>query len=762
MKIKRLTAVIAAISIAAAMLTGCQDGKKEVQTQNSKKTDTDIVADTSANKKENTAMGRYVEKTIELPQMAEGQNETIIGMVKNHEGTIVLYSYRAEDNCYLNYSLQGDGSWSVQDAQWLNETAAKDKGSVWQVSQGDDNQTYAWYRDGSYNSTIVHSPDGIQGQDTPMTFKKEESVNGFKVLQNGDILVSFFLSGSVKSVLYDKTDRSTKMEFEHGDNSSDNFCNSMDVEGNKFLTISEDNKGYIVYNTETGEKTEEIKEGISGITEYFIQIAEDGNYYLLNSEGLQHLTEQGSILETIIDGSLNSMGIPGNSVKSFVVGNQEDYYVLFGDEQSNELARYVYDETVPTVPTTQITLYGLEENDGVLRAIGVYQKEHPDVQIEYRTAESEEGAVTLTDSIRSLNTELIGGKGADILLLDGLPMDAYVEKGVLADISDVIAPMLESNELLQNIVKSYQKEDGKIYAVPSRFSVPIIFGDTSLTEAVQSLDSFNKYLKENPDSPVFPNIAYTVTYEELEKLILNINYKEIIGDGKKLQKENIVKYLETVMACIQVQKATKETEAVPPATQADLNSYLEWKKERPEDLGFRLGYYPTSNGVSSVEVKGLMDLMEPTTIVSDYGKTMSTLNDIFVPYGTVGINNSTEYMEEAKDFIRILLSESEQNKDIGTGLPVNAKAIENWCEKQSNSMVGVSGSGIETLTFDYPTKEEIQDFMESAKALHVPLNVDRVFLEMIISEAGAYFEGTITADKAADAILSKANTYLAE
>ena len=41
------------------------------------------------------------------------------------------------------------------------------------------------------------------------------------------------------------------------------------------------------------------------------------------------------------------------------------------------------------------------------------------------------------DDIRTLNTELLGGNGADVLLLDGLSAESYIEKGILADLTDL-------------------------------------------------------------------------------------------------------------------------------------------------------------------------------------------------------------------------------------------------------------------------------------------------------------------------------------
>ena len=49
-----------------------------------------------------------------------------------------------------------------------------------------------------------------------------------------------------------------------------------------------------------------------------------------------------------------------------------------------------------------------------------------------------EDGVTAEDAVKALNTELLAGNVPDVLVLDGLPADSYIEKGILADISEVV------------------------------------------------------------------------------------------------------------------------------------------------------------------------------------------------------------------------------------------------------------------------------------------------------------------------------------
>ena len=56
----------------------------------------------------------------------------------------------------------------------------------------------------------------------------------------------------------------------------------------------------------------------------------------------------------------------------------------------------------------------------------------------------------------SLNTEIMSGEGPDVLLMDNLDAENYIERGMLEDISGI----MEKAGILENIQKAYEEEDG--------------------------------------------------------------------------------------------------------------------------------------------------------------------------------------------------------------------------------------------------------------------------------------------------------------
>ena len=162
------------------------------------------------------------------------------------------------------------------------------------------------------------------------------------------------------------------------------------------------------------------------------------------------------------------------------------------------LEYYVFDPSIPSVPEKTLKVFGLSENDTVRQAIIRFQKKHTDVKVEFHTSGKTAGEVS-TDDIRTLNTELLSGNGADVLLLDGLPVDSYIEKGVLEDLTDLAADLTGQDSYLEEILKNTAQSGGKIYGMPLKFKIPILFGDEEVKAALESIDTLQAYMDANPD-----------------------------------------------------------------------------------------------------------------------------------------------------------------------------------------------------------------------------------------------------------------------
>ena len=143
-----------------------------------------------------------------------------------------------------------------------------------------------------------------------------------------------------------------------------------------------------------------------------------------------------------------------------------------------------------------LTVYGLTESSAVRQAIAKFQQDNPDVGIEYKTGSAGEGTGTKADSIRALNTELLGGSGADVIMLDGLPAESYIEKGILADLGGILDAVDKEDGISANITDPYEK-NGKIYQIPTRYGVPVLMGSSEKARILKSSNTLIDYMKDH-------------------------------------------------------------------------------------------------------------------------------------------------------------------------------------------------------------------------------------------------------------------------
>ena len=183
-----------------------------------------------------------------------------------------------------------------------------------------------------------------------------------------------------------------------------------------------------------------------------------------------------------------------------------------------------------------MTVYSLKSNDLILDMISEFQDQYPDVELIYETGEGADGSVTMSDRIRALNARILAGDGPDVLLLDGLPVDSYIEKGILEDLTPVLGS--EKETLLPNILSAYTKED-KIYMLPLRVNIPLFMTSGQNPEKFSDLESLVEY------SEAEGGVANLLDYSYANMLqILYYNYKpDFIMEDGVVNREAVVQFL---------------------------------------------------------------------------------------------------------------------------------------------------------------------------------------------------------------------------
>ncbi len=423
-------------------------------------------------------------------------------------------------------------------------------------------------------------------------------------------------------------------------------------------------------------------------------------------------------------------------------------------EETYSFARYTYDKDVAAVPEHTLQVFGLSESDTIQQAVIGFQRKNPDVKVEFKTSGKEAGEVS-SDDIRTLNTELLSGKGADVLLLNGLPADAYIEKGVLCDLTKLAKGLMKENRYLENMMNNTLQKDGKIYGIPVKFTVPVLYGDEQIEKALDSLDSLSAYMDKNPDAAIFG----VTNKEYIRDFLFQMYQEELMKTDGTADKAKMEQLLEL---------------AVSIAKNSKTDFYEEMEMGSSQDTLFSnpgsMYLMKHTDMVVTDRIDSLVSMMLDCKIARTQNFTLKSLKGFYLPGGIAGINKNTKQKEIAEEFVKYLFSEEVQGAKLDDGFPVLTQALEakeeeadsKYADSYTISVGGELAGEDFKIDAGFPTVKEVKDLVELCKTLNRPANQDRAVWDIYQSEADKVLNGSIGAGEGAENIRKKVELYLAE
>ena len=315
--------------------------------------------------------------------------------------------------------------------------------------------------------------------------------NNFKCNSNGDV---FFIVGSnnEKVVQFDGETFEEKNIYEGGEWIEDFFLVGDSLFIYEFDSIVE-------YDTTNGKEKGNLKalekatlDENSNYYPTFLNSGSKDKIYYYNTLGLYEYDMKSKKVNQLVDSAISSFGDGEMYIQSFIEKSNGEFLTVFGywsnGGSGSEIINFAYDANIPSVPENELVVYSLLENYSIRQAISRYAKEHPDTNVKYEIGLNYDDGTTQSDALKTLNTEIMAGNGPDVIILDGLSAESYIQKGLLEDISDVINPLVEDGTIFKNIADVYTN-DGKIYQMPTSFKYPILLGINEDIDSVSDLDS---------------------------------------------------------------------------------------------------------------------------------------------------------------------------------------------------------------------------------------------------------------------------------
>lgn len=392
-----------------------------------------------------------------------------------------------------------------------------------------------------------------------------------------------------------------------------------------------------------------------------------------------------------------------------------------------------------------LRLYTLKENENLWQSAKLFMEKYPKYPVVIEMGISEEDGKTVSDAIRSLNTEIMAGNGPDIILMDGLPIEDYIEKGGLEDLSDMVESVKENGEgFFENVLSSYEKGE-KVYAIPSRFSVPIIIGKEGAVtpEEVKTLSGTLKTRTEEQIKGIARNATKSIP------LLLLTFWNDIISEGSVVDQEALSTFLE-------------EARMLFDASEIDLE----------------LPYYSGDAGVTMAFQKDILSVDE-----MDMGQTLAQLESVsanspvfydylnsesgkkFIPKWIFGITASSEKKEAAKAFLSYFLS-SENMDQYDWTLSVNKTSFRKTLPisetKEQMTVMYPEQDSAEGIRIQKLNAEEAEEFVNFLSEADTKIAVEQALFEEILTQAEHYVYGEESLESAVNAIVEKVEIYQAE
>lgn len=473
----------------------------------------------------------------------------------------------------------------------------------------------------------------------------------------------------------------------------------------------------------------------------------DGKILAASQTGIYSHVTNGSVMEQLAEGNLTCLSDPEKVPSELFVMDNDSILIVYKD---GELDVYHYDPEVPSVPEKQLNIYSLYENKTVKRAISSFRENNPDVYVRLEIGISGEDGVTQNDAIKNLNTKLLAGSGPDIIILDGMPIDSYVQKGVLRDLGDAVKEWEGKSGYYKNILECYSK-DGKTYAVPSRFLMLLMSGEEKEISMINDLKTMADAAERLAGSR--ETVFGTYRADELMERLYPVCESAWSMDDGKVDEGALTEFMTQAKRIYQAEQKKLDKNKINEHKRQleSMEKYKEYPANDSVSLdGLRqiMNRHGGKQAIAQGSFKGMLDLRSLFSVMHKNGTDSLRLFEgqekkIFIPSGVAGITESSGEIDLALGFLKVMLGEKVQKSDLDDGFPVNKDAFKSFSKNpdpDSLICVGAEGSD-EILEIRWPGEKDLKHFEALVAEVETPTDINTGISGEIIEIAASVITG---------------------
>lgn len=547
--------------------------------------------------------------------------------------------------------------------------------------------------------------------------------------------------------------------------SSENLIQTFDVVEDHVIAISDKEIFFYDYKNEMVIETPEaIQDFINEQGEVVRDICsgEKGAFYILSDKGLYRYVMGGNIVEQLIDGYSCKMANPAYRACSVICSTDNGFFVSYDD---NTIMHYRYDADAVNEITSTLKVYSLNNNDTLSQIILEYKMKNPNVRVDYEVGMRK--GITYDDALKNLTTAILSGDAPDVLLLDGLDIESYIEKNMLLDLSENESSWNPDNILLDNVARWSQSD--KLYSVAAKFELFGIVGDGEIltnTDNIADIADFTESVRKE-QGKLYP-ILMADMGRILDTALIGESERIFTDDG--INAEYLTDFLKS--CCRIYENNDLGTEGTLSMRYSLPRKYIGFSEYALMTL------YDPSVSMTIGMVNGFEYALNIVTSFDGYENPNSTEfrfglkngSTAFLPVCNLGIMASTENREEAFDFIACAVSDNVQKTELGDGFPVNRNTLDNFYEKNKikyNKEISfwywnTDVTQESTVYSKWMDESEVSEFKKLLGSLDTPIYIDMITKQIIIDTGTECLEGHLTPEEAVEEITRQLDLRMKE
>ncbi len=743
------------------------------------------------------AMGRYVEEAIDLSEKLSGSGNELYQL---SNGNLIV-----SDKTW-DFLKTGDGiNWLTDRRGWRTEMI--ENGTyIMSLAVGADNTVGVIYQEEAGEKQpeaeekqpeaekdavavtlnpklLIIRPDNTQVSADVALTEEDAYINQVYIADNGRIFVSTRGSGNLYEVM---EDGSSSLFLTLAEGTPD----LIRFQGDLMVIDGYGYDGLVLYDMEKEEYIEDdalyefVEENYTGrdssngnFYDLYFFFGEDEILYLAGKKGLYRHVIGGSAMEQVIDGELCSLGNPAYGLQGMAALADNEFLALFA---GGKAIRYTYNPDIATIPGEKLKVYGLSDNETIRQAISLYQAKNPDVYIQFEFGMGGDDSVTREDALKKLNTEIMAGEGPDILLLDNMPVDSYIEKGLLLDLSPIINNLSGNAELFGNIVNA-MKTSEQLYAVPCEVQLPVMLTDKKYLSGVNDLESIADMIEQLREDNPEQDLLGLCSEKSIMRLFSMTCVPAWMTESGEIDKDAIREFLKQTKRIYDAQM-DGISERVIDNYQSMAEDYMLYNGVASfEDSDYvRMAGRNQMNYIGGYNriLFGSFKYIDITSVKktsgfenTEWAPMKGQGGNVFWAETLLGINAASKHLESAGDFLKMCLGKENQSY-LYQSLPVNKTAFEEKMVLPENEVdsSGMWGSVVTesydgtriVLVYYWPTEEEIADYTQYMETVDTAYYENDMLENAVYEEGIAYIQGTQSLEEAVGAIEQKVSLYMAE